>query len=130
MNKAKRNLELISGIASVIAGAFIIIACIISIVIIINFDRSSVAVLAIVFLIFEIIYAAALITFGVLLCLIPKKAFLIVLVVLFSILIFWYHISMMVAFTPLALVMACVCIANVATTSTAMNFEHNKICQY
>ena len=134
MNKAKKNLELISAIASITAGTFIVIACVLSIITIKNFDRDYFTGVAIAFLIFEIIYASVITTFGALLFFIPykdgnfkkRKAFTIVLVVLFSILTFWYHISMLTVFTPLAVVMICVCIANVAVTSTAMNFEPDK----
>ncbi|MCL1901410.1 MAG: hypothetical protein FWG51_03310 [Firmicutes bacterium] len=129
MNKVRKNLELISAIVSMIAGVFIIVACILSIITIKNFERDYLADLAIYFLIFEIIYAAVLIVFGALLCLIPyksenffkRKVFTIISIILFSILIFWYHLAMIVAFTPLALLMVCVCIAIVTMSAIALN---------
>jgi len=128
MNIKKRNLELISGILSVVTGVFIIIASIIMMIYLKNFDAFAFEQ---VLLTLEIIAAFTAAVMGALICTIPykggtfwqRRAFLITALVLFSVFSFFYWISVMAAFTVLGLIVMFVCIAVIVLNSIALKLK-------
>jgi|GEM_PF-2867639 len=129
INKSKRNLEIISGAMAAVSGIFIVVACALTIVFVNKYDSGFSAGAAKFFIVIELALCAAAISFGAILSLAPyknqtlvlRKTALIFLIVVFSMLSFWYFLSIAGTGELLAVLMFLVSASIVVLSTIALN---------